>query len=39
MIRDCFVWLGIENLVKITGILTANMYIVILRENLEASLL
>jgi len=39
MIWGCFAWSGVGNLVKITGILTANMYIDILRENLEASLL
>jgi len=39
VIWGCFAWSGVENLVKITGILTTNMYIDILRQNLEASLL
>jgi len=39
MIWGCFAWSGVGNLVKITSILTADIYIDILRENLEASLL
>jgi len=39
MIWGCFTWSGIGNLVKIIGILTADMYIDILRKNLEALLL
>lgn len=38
MVWGCFSWAGVGALVKIDGIMTADSYIDILRENLEVSL-
>jgi len=39
MVWGCFAWSGLGNLVDINGIMTADVYINILNENLEESLL
>lgn len=39
MVWGCFAWSGLGNLIKIDGIMTADVYIDILNENLEESLL
>jgi len=39
MVWGCFSWAGVGNLVKIDGIMTADVYIDIINENLEESLL
>lgn len=39
MVWGCFAWSGVGNLVKIEGIMTADVYIDILNENLEESVL
>lgn len=39
MVWGCFSWEGVGQLVKIDGIMTADTYINILRENLEVSLI
>lgn len=39
LVWGCFSWAGVGNLVKINGIMTADVYIDIINENLEESLL
>jgi len=39
IVWGCFAWSGLRNLVDINGIMTADVYINILNENLEESLL
>ena len=39
MVWGCFSWAGVGQLIKIDGIMTADTYIDILRENLEVSLI
>ncbi|EFN66003.1 Transposable element Tcb1 transposase, partial [Camponotus floridanus] len=39
LVWGCFSWAGVGNLVKINGIMTADVYIDIINENLEECLL